>query len=68
MTEDRLRHQFGDYLGKAEVAIYSILAVLLALTALVTIASAAKILWETASVAGRLLPIRFACSTSLSSS
>lgn len=46
MTEDRLRHQFGEYLGIAEVAIYSIIGVLLAITALVTIASAAKILWD----------------------
>jgi hypothetical protein len=46
MTEDRLRHRFDDILGKAEVAVYSILAVLLAVTALVTIVSAGKILWD----------------------
>lgn len=33
-------------MGHAEVAIYSILALLLALTALVTIASAGKMLWD----------------------
>jgi hypothetical protein len=46
MTEDRLRHHFDDILGKAEVAVYSILAVLLAVTALVTIVSAGRILWD----------------------
>jgi uncharacterized membrane protein (DUF373 family) len=46
MTEDRMRHQFADYLSKAEVAIYSIVAVVVVLTALVTIASSAKILWD----------------------
>lgn len=45
MVEDRLRLHFGDYLGKAEVAIYSILAVLLSVTALAAIASAGKLLW-----------------------
>ncbi len=46
MVEDRLRLHFGDYLGKAEVAIYSILAVLLSITALAAIASAGKLLWD----------------------
>ena len=46
MIEGALRHHFGDYLGKAEVAIYSVLAVLLSLTALVGIASAARLLWD----------------------
>jgi uncharacterized membrane protein (DUF373 family) len=45
MAEDRLRHHFDYYLGKTEVVIYSGLAVLLAATALVTIATAGKILW-----------------------
>jgi hypothetical protein len=45
MVEDRLRHRFDYYLGKTEVVIYSGLAVLLAATALVTIATAGKILW-----------------------
>jgi hypothetical protein len=45
MIEDRLRRHFDDYLGKTEVVIYSVLAVLLAATALVTIATAAGILW-----------------------
>ena len=35
-----------DHLGKAEVAIYSILAVLLSITALAAIASAGKLLWD----------------------
>jgi uncharacterized membrane protein (DUF373 family) len=46
MTEDRMRNQFADYLSKAEVAIYSIVAILVVLTALVTIARSAKILWD----------------------
>src|SRR5947209_18624201 len=46
MVEDRFRHHFGDHLGKAEVAIYSILAVLRSITALAAIASAGKLLWD----------------------
>lgn len=46
MAEDKLRVHFGDFLGKAEVAIYSILAALLVITALATIANAGKMLWE----------------------
>ena len=42
MVEEKLRVHFGDYLGKAEVVIYSVLAVLLFITALATIANAAK--------------------------
>ena len=34
MVEDRLRHHFDYYLGKTEIVIYSVLAVLLAVTAL----------------------------------
>ena len=45
MVEDRLRHHFGYYLGKTEIVIYSVLAVLLAVTAFVTIATAGQILW-----------------------
>jgi hypothetical protein len=46
MAEEKLRTHFGDYLSKAEVAIYSVLAVLLFITALATIANAGKMLWE----------------------
>ncbi len=46
MAEQKLRAHFGDYLGKAEVVIYVILAVLLFVTALATIAGAAKMLWD----------------------
>ena len=46
MAEERIRVHFGDYLSKAEVVIYSILAVLLFITALATIANATKMLWE----------------------
>ncbi|SRR6266567_65312 len=46
MVKDRLRHQFGGYLGKAEATIYSVLALLLSITALVAIAGAARLLWD----------------------
>jgi Phosphate-starvation-inducible E family len=46
MAEDRLRIQFNDYLGKAEITVYFILAVLLFITALATIASAIEVLWD----------------------
>jgi hypothetical protein len=46
MAKSTLRYQFGDYLGNAEVAIYAILAVLLFITALLSIASAARLLWD----------------------
>jgi uncharacterized membrane protein (DUF373 family) len=45
MLEDKLRHHFDFYLGKTEIAIYSVLAVLLAFTAFVAIATAVQILW-----------------------
>ena len=44
--KDRLRIHFNDCLGKAELAIYSTLAVLLSVTALATMASAGKLLWD----------------------
>jgi Phosphate-starvation-inducible E family len=46
MAEEKLRNHFDVYLGKAEVVIYSVLAVLLFATALASIANAAKLLWE----------------------
>jgi Phosphate-starvation-inducible E family len=46
MAEEKLRVHFGDFLGNAEVVIYSILAALLFITALATIANAGKMLWE----------------------
>src|ERR1700704_5064789 len=45
MAEDRLRRHFDYYLGKTEVVVYSALALLLASTALLTIATAGEILW-----------------------
>jgi len=45
MAEERLRHHFDYYLGKTEIGIYSVLAVLLAVAAFVTIATAGRILW-----------------------
>jgi uncharacterized membrane protein (DUF373 family) len=46
MADEKLRMHFGDYLGRAEVTIYSVLAILLFITALATIANAGKMLWE----------------------
>lgn len=46
MPEAKLRAHFGDYLSKAEVVVYSVLAVLLFVTALVSIANAGKMLWD----------------------
>jgi Phosphate-starvation-inducible E family len=46
MDEEKLRAHFGDLLGKAEVVIYSVLAVLLFATAIATAVNAAKLLWD----------------------
>jgi len=46
MAEERSRTHIGDYLTRAETAIYSILAVLLCITALAAIAGAGKQLWD----------------------
>jgi hypothetical protein len=46
MSNGTLSERFSEYLGKIETATYSILAVLISLTILVTIASAARLLWE----------------------
>jgi uncharacterized membrane protein (DUF373 family) len=46
VADEKLRGHFGDYLSRAEVAIYSVLAVLLFVTALATIANAGKMLWD----------------------
>jgi uncharacterized membrane protein (DUF373 family) len=46
MAQEKLRVHFSDYLASAEVVIYTILAVLLFITALATIGSAGKTLWE----------------------
>jgi Phosphate-starvation-inducible E family len=46
MIEGTVRHRFGDYLSKAEVAIYSVLAVLLSLTALMAMVNAGRLLWD----------------------
>jgi Phosphate-starvation-inducible E family len=46
MADEKLRMHFGDYLSRAEVTIYSILAVLLFITSLATIANAGKMLWD----------------------
>jgi uncharacterized membrane protein (DUF373 family) len=45
MVEHRLRHHFDFYLSKTEMVIFSVLAVLLALAAFVTIATSLQTLW-----------------------
>jgi len=49
MAEDRLGPHVDVYLGKVEVGIYCVLAALLLLTALATMVSAGRLLWEAAS-------------------
>jgi len=46
VSESTFRERFGDGLGTVEVVIYSMLAVLPAMTALVTTARAGKMLWD----------------------
>jgi hypothetical protein len=46
MAEGMLRHRFDEYLGKAEVGIYSILAAMLSVTAFAAIATAGNMLWD----------------------
>src|SRR5712672_1343374 len=46
MAEGRLRHRFDEYLGKAEVSIHSILAVMLSVTACAALATAGSMLWD----------------------
>src|SRR6266567_3870340 len=46
MVEDKLRNHFDYSLGKVEVVIYSVLALLLSVTVLAAIASAGKLLWD----------------------
>ncbi len=45
MAQEKLRVQSGDYMAKAEVIVYSLLGILLFITALATIANAGKMLW-----------------------
>jgi hypothetical protein len=46
MPNVKVRKDFGDYFSIAEVAILTILAVLILLTALVSIGHSAKLLWD----------------------
>jgi uncharacterized membrane protein (DUF373 family) len=46
MVEEKLRYRFDYFLAKAEVGIYSVLAVLLWITILAAIAGAGKLLWN----------------------
>ena len=46
MAQGALRHRFDDFLGVAEMAIYSVLALLLSATILAAIASACKLLFD----------------------
>jgi uncharacterized membrane protein (DUF373 family) len=47
MADEKIRKHFGDYLGTAEVVILTILAVLISLTALASIARSSRLLWDT---------------------
>ena|ERR1700722_8207624 len=47
MTPEMRNRAFDDYLRKSEGVVYVLLAVLLSITALVTIAGAAQMLWQT---------------------
>jgi hypothetical protein len=44
-----LRHQCDDYLGRAELIVYTFSAVLLSITALAAVASAGTLLWDSLS-------------------
>lgn len=46
MAGERIRSHFGDYLGKTEMAILTVLAVLISITAFAVIAGSGKLLWE----------------------
>jgi hypothetical protein len=46
MTPEMRNRHFDDYLGKSEVAIYIILALLLSVGSLVTIVGAGQVLWQ----------------------
>jgi uncharacterized membrane protein (DUF373 family) len=46
MDEEKLRIRFGGFLGHAEVFVYSVLAVLLIVTAVATAANAGVMLWD----------------------
>jgi uncharacterized membrane protein (DUF373 family) len=46
MAEDYLRNRLDHYLGRIEMAIYSILALLLSVTVLAGIVSAGRLLWD----------------------
>lgn len=46
MADERVRHHTGVYVGTAEVVIYSLLAVLLFITAFAAVASGGVLLWK----------------------
>ena len=46
MVEEKYRHHFEDYTRKAEVGIYAVLAVLLTVTAIASLADGAVMLWS----------------------
>jgi hypothetical protein len=46
MAQPRLRFHFSEYVGKGEVIVYSVLAILLFVTAMATSAIAGKMLWD----------------------
>jgi uncharacterized membrane protein (DUF373 family) len=46
MLEEKLRSRFADYVGKAEIIVYVVVAVLLFVTAMTATVSAGKLLWQ----------------------
>lgn len=46
MFEERVRIRFADYVGKAEIVVYSVVAILLFVTAMAATVSAGKLLWQ----------------------
>ncbi len=68
MVEDKLRNHFDYSLGKVEVVIYSVLALLLSVTVLAAIASAGKLLWDALrhwAIATQTLPVLMVFSITL---
>lgn len=45
-AEENVRAHLADYIGKAEIVVYSVVAVLLFVTAMAASVSAGKLLWH----------------------
>lgn len=60
MVEEKYRHHFDDYVRKAEIGIYGILALLLTITALAALGDGAVLLWNgirTFSISSQVLEV-----------